>query len=85
MKPTAPVESPFDNPRLARHYEDWYEGRGRYADRCEKTLLGELLGGFPATATLLDVGCGTGHFTRDVRWNVASGPTTELLPPKKSL
>ncbi|MCS7197276.1 MAG: class I SAM-dependent methyltransferase [Candidatus Bipolaricaulota bacterium] len=33
-------------------------------DRLEKTLLRRLLAGFPTAHSLLEVGCGTAHFTR---------------------
>lgn len=54
----------FDDQQAASRYEDWYTGPGLYADRCEKALLGKLLADFPACTSLLDIGCGTGHFTR---------------------
>lgn len=55
---------PFDE-SAAAHHEDWYETpEGRRADRLEKALLGWLLQAFPGADSLLEVGCGTGHFTR---------------------
>lgn len=66
----------FDNSEAASHYEDWYAGPGRYADRCEQSLLGKLLTQFPDCTSLLDVGCGTGHFTR---WFAANGPAVTGL------
>jgi ubiquinone/menaquinone biosynthesis C-methylase UbiE len=62
--------NPFDNPNLAARYEQWYAGRGRRSDRLEKRLLGELLHDFPDAGTVLEIGCGTGHFTR---WIVTLG------------
>lgn len=56
--------NPFDDPELAARYEDWYRGPGAEADHMEKLLLGELLTSFAECRTLLEVGCGTGHFTR---------------------
>jgi SAM-dependent methyltransferase len=49
----------------AAHYERWYAtSRGRRVDRAEAALLGWLLGHFPARRRVLEIGCGTGHFTR---------------------
>jgi SAM-dependent methyltransferase len=56
--------NPFANPALVAGYEAWYETAGRRADRLEKELLERLLTGFPQAHTLLEIGCGTGHFTR---------------------
>ena len=56
--------NPFANPRVVAGYETWYDTVGRRADRLEKALLGRLLTGFPQARTMLEVGCGTGHFTR---------------------
>jgi ubiquinone/menaquinone biosynthesis C-methylase UbiE len=49
----------------AAGYEDWYAtSRGRRADRAERALLDRLLAPFAGTQAALEVGCGTGHFTR---------------------
>jgi SAM-dependent methyltransferase len=54
----------FDE-RVAAHYEAWYETpEGRRADELEKAVLGRLLQGFPRPGSVLELGCGTGHFTR---------------------
>ena len=58
------VVNPFTNPTIAAGYEAWYETSGCRADRLEKALLKRLLTGFSRARTLLEVGCGTGHFTR---------------------
>jgi ubiquinone/menaquinone biosynthesis C-methylase UbiE len=58
------VTNPFDDPALASRYEDWYASAGRNADILEKDLLGKLLRSFPNARSVLEVGCGTGHFTR---------------------
>ena len=58
------MPNPFDNEVVASGYEAWYASRGRRADRLEKRLLSGLLTAFPCGATVLEVGCGTGHFTR---------------------
>ena len=54
----------FDE-RVAAHYEAWYETvEGRRADELEKAVLGWLLQGFPGSGSVLEIGCGTGHFSR---------------------
>jgi ubiquinone/menaquinone biosynthesis C-methylase UbiE len=58
------ASSPFADPAIAASYEAWYQTTGRRADHLEKALLGRLLAGFPGASTVLEVGCGTGHFTR---------------------
>ncbi|HLE69622.1 MAG TPA: class I SAM-dependent methyltransferase [Vicinamibacteria bacterium] len=69
----APPANPFDDPELAARYEDWYLGPGASADRLEKELLSKALETFPERKTLLEVGCGTGHF---VRWFEDQGLAT---------
>jgi SAM-dependent methyltransferase len=54
----------FDDPAIVADYEAWYETTGRRADQLEKALLGRLLAGFAGARAVLEVGCGTGHFTR---------------------
>jgi len=54
----------FDE-RVAAHYEAWYGmPEGRRADELEKAILGWLLRGFPRPGSIVEVGCGTGHFSR---------------------
>ena len=54
----------FDG-RVAAHYEPWYETpAGRRADELEKAVLGWLLQRFPRPDRVLEIGCGTGHFSR---------------------
>lgn len=55
---------PFEDREIAARYESWYETEGRRADRLEKRLLGELLDGLRPWRSLVEVGAGTGHFTR---------------------
>jgi ubiquinone/menaquinone biosynthesis C-methylase UbiE len=50
---------------VAPHYEAWYESpEGQRADALEKALLGRLLERFAGAESVLEVGSGTGHFTR---------------------
>jgi ubiquinone/menaquinone biosynthesis C-methylase UbiE len=56
--------NPFVLPKVVADYEAWYETAGRRADHLEKALLKRLLTSFPHPSTILEVGCGTGHFTR---------------------
>jgi SAM-dependent methyltransferase len=49
----------------AAHYEAWYETpEGRRADELEKAVLNRLLQAFPRPCSVLEIGCGTAHFTR---------------------
>ena len=64
------TRNPFAVPAVVAGYERWYETTGRRADRLEKVLLGRLLGRLPGTREVLEVGCGTGHFTR---WMTSRG------------
>jgi ubiquinone/menaquinone biosynthesis C-methylase UbiE len=56
--------NPFEDPSVVEGYEGWYNSAGQRADRLEKALLERLLGEFPQAQSVLEVGCGTGHFTR---------------------
>lgn len=57
--------NPFEGPRVAAHYERWYQTpTGRRAGRLEKQVLGSLLAEFPEARGVLEVGCGTGYFAR---------------------
>ncbi|HSE02803.1 MAG TPA: class I SAM-dependent methyltransferase [Methylomirabilota bacterium] len=54
--------------RAAEGYEAWYvTGRGRRVDEAERALLAWLLAAFVDARSLLDVGCGTGHFAAWLR------------------
>lgn len=61
---TSHVGNPFADHDLVASYEGWYGTTGRRADELEKQLLNELLVNLPPIETVLDVGCGTGHFCR---------------------
>ena len=56
--------NPFNDLSLVQEYEDWYTNQGRREDRLEKALLEWLISHFQEPITIMDVGCGTGHFTR---------------------
>lgn len=50
---------------VASRYEGWYgSDQGRRVDRAERALLDWMLAHLPGTKTVLEVGCGTGHFSR---------------------
>ena len=54
----------FDT-EVAAGYESWYKSPdGQRADRLEKAALAHLLDRLPDSDDVLEVGCGTGHFTR---------------------
>lgn len=49
--------------REASRYEGWYATPGgQRADQAERALLQWLLARFPGARSVLEVGCGTGHF-----------------------
>ena len=57
------LESPFAQPGVAARYEDWYATPfGALADHIERELLEDLLAPLAPGSTLLEIGCGTGHF-----------------------
>ncbi|HVW89798.1 MAG TPA: class I SAM-dependent methyltransferase [Gaiellaceae bacterium] len=61
--------------RRAPTYDDWYLGRGRYADRDAEAWERDLAGLVATVAALpsertLDVACGTGFLTRHLRGEV---------------
>jgi len=64
-------EGPFSHEDVAANYEAWYDTpEGRRADELEKALLAWLLqrATKPASSvSVLEIGCGTGHFTRWLR------------------
>jgi SAM-dependent methyltransferase len=76
------VPNPFADPALASRYEAWYASEGRRADVLEKALLRKLLGTFPSARSILEVGCGTGHFTR---WMTENGFDTVGLDVSEAM
>ncbi len=73
MTPDHLFANPFDDTAVAQRYEAWYAGAGREADTLEKDILAKMLLRFPAAQTILEIGCGTGHFTR---WLAQRGYST---------
>lgn len=57
-------DSRYKQAQTAKEYEKYYENRYKRADLLEKRLLTKLLSQFKNPKSLLDIGCGTGHFTR---------------------
>jgi ubiquinone/menaquinone biosynthesis C-methylase UbiE len=48
----------------ADRYEAWYASpKGQRVDRAERKLLDWLIDKFPEATSVLEIGCGTGHFT----------------------
>jgi SAM-dependent methyltransferase len=70
-EPTAPAY--YD--RRAEEYDDWYEGKGLFAERSRPGFSDELVRVTETLASLdpcrtLDVACGTGFLTRHLRGEV---------------
>ena len=70
--------------RRAPEYDDWYLGRGKFADRvrpeweAERTTLAELLEALPPRRTL-DVACGTGFLTQYLPGDVTGLDQSERM------
>ena len=70
--------------RRAAEYDDWWLGRGRFADRErpgwdeEIDVLAELIATLPPKRTL-DVACGTGFLTRHLRGEVVGLDQSERM------
>jgi ubiquinone/menaquinone biosynthesis C-methylase UbiE len=73
--------NPFIFPEIVADYEAWYETAGRRSDRLEKALLRQLIAGFGHPNTILEVGCGTGHFTRWFSEQGLRSVGLDLSPP----
>ena len=71
----------FDEDAAAR-YEAWYETpEGQRADQLEKAALSQMLAAFPQGRTALEVGCGTGHFTRWLDEEGWAATGLDISPP----
>jgi ubiquinone/menaquinone biosynthesis C-methylase UbiE len=56
--------SRFDFGRIAHRYDAWYQTpRGAMYDRLEKRAIDRLLPPAPSGGRLLEIGCGTGHWS----------------------
>jgi ubiquinone/menaquinone biosynthesis C-methylase UbiE len=51
-------------PKVVEGYESWYEGKYKRADLLEKTVLEVMMKEFQKPSKVVEIGCGTGHFTR---------------------
>ena len=54
----------YMKPEVVESYESWYEGKYKRADLLEKRVLGIMLEQFDAPRSILEIGCGTCHFSR---------------------
>ena len=58
------VTTHFDFGKIASRYDAWYQTpRGDMYDRLEKKAIDSLLPSAPDGGKLLEIGCGTGHFS----------------------
>ncbi len=62
--PCIAPRNPFTNFAIATENEDQYQADCLRTDRYIKDLLKRLLKSFSSACTILEMGCGTGHFTR---------------------
>jgi ubiquinone/menaquinone biosynthesis C-methylase UbiE len=54
----------YMKPEVVESYESWYEGKYKRADLLEKRVLGIMVDQFDSPKSILEIGCGTCHFTR---------------------
>jgi ubiquinone/menaquinone biosynthesis C-methylase UbiE len=54
----------YTEEKTAKEYEAYYKTKYRRADALEKKLLEKMLSQFNDISQVLEVGCGTGHFTK---------------------
>ncbi len=54
----------FEEEQTVKNYEAYYETKYKRADLLEKSLLTKLFSNFTQVETVLEIGCGTGHFLR---------------------
>lgn len=60
----------YMKPEVVKGYESWYEGKYKRADLLEKQVITRMIEQYSSPKTILEIGCGTTHFTR---WLAASG------------
>jgi ubiquinone/menaquinone biosynthesis C-methylase UbiE len=60
-----PSKSQYDFDKIADSYDGWYDSaKGKKYDRLEKQAIDRMLAGIAKGSRLLEVGCGTGHWSR---------------------
>jgi ubiquinone/menaquinone biosynthesis C-methylase UbiE len=70
----------YMQPQVVDSYESWYEGKYKRADLLEKRVLELMLGQFQKANNILEIGCGTGHFTRWFNSQGANSIGVDLSP-----